>query len=149
MNGLLVAGGLMAVLGLGLSSVLALANKRLHVYEDPRIDAVDDLLPQANCGACGFPGCRAFAEALVAGAASPAQCTVNSAEAIAEIAAQINARAEDIGARRLHTVLEKLLEEVSFTAPDVAPTSIVVDEEYVKLRLHDLVQDEDLSRYIL
>jgi len=69
--------------------------------------------------------------------------------AIAEIAAQINARAEDIGARRLHTVLEKLLEEVSFTAPDVAPTSIVVDEEFVKLRLHDLVQDEDLSRYIL
>ena len=93
MNGLLVAGGLMAVLGLGLSSVLALANKRLHVYEDPRIDEVDDLLPQANCGACGFPGCRAFAEALVAGAASPAQCTVSSAEAVAEIAALLGIEA--------------------------------------------------------
>ncbi len=72
---LLALGGLT----LGLAAMLILANKKLYVYEDPRIDEVEDMLPHANCGACGFPGCRPFAEALVSGKALPGKCTVSSA----------------------------------------------------------------------
>jgi ATP-dependent HslUV protease ATP-binding subunit HslU len=69
--------------------------------------------------------------------------------ALAEIAATVNARTENIGARRLHTVMERLLEEVSFEAPDLAERRLVVDEAFVRGRLAGLVRDEDLSRYIL
>jgi ATP-dependent HslUV protease ATP-binding subunit HslU len=69
--------------------------------------------------------------------------------AIAEYAALINERSDDIGARRLHTVMEKLLEEMSFNAPDLGGTRHVVDEAFVRERLETLVQDEDLSRFIL
>ncbi|MCA9756611.1 MAG: Fe-S cluster protein, partial [Candidatus Eisenbacteria bacterium] len=55
-------------LALVLTTLLVLAQKRLAVVEDPRIDVVEDMLPHANCGACGLPGCRPFAEALVQGA---------------------------------------------------------------------------------
>ncbi len=61
-----------------LASFLVLADKKLHVEEDPRIDIVEDLLPHANCGACGYPGCRPFAEALVGGETLPGKCTVSS-----------------------------------------------------------------------
>jgi Na+-translocating ferredoxin:NAD+ oxidoreductase subunit B len=57
---------------------IALAYRKLRVWEDPRIDAVSGMLPGANCGACGFAGCRAFAEATVTGATKPAVCTVMS-----------------------------------------------------------------------
>ena len=57
----------LGLLTLALAGLIAVANKKLYVYEDPRIDQVEDMLPHANCGACGFPGCRPFAEALVAG----------------------------------------------------------------------------------
>lgn len=76
----------MGALGAGLAAVLALANKRLHVAEDPRVEQVDELLPQTNCGACGSPGCRAFAEACTKGEKNPGQCTVNSKEMAAFIA---------------------------------------------------------------
>ncbi len=69
--------------------------------------------------------------------------------AIARIAARVNERTDDIGARRLHTVMEKLLEDVSFDAPDLSGTSLVVDETLVRDRLGGLVEDEDLSRFIL
>jgi ATP-dependent HslUV protease ATP-binding subunit HslU len=69
--------------------------------------------------------------------------------AIAEIAASVNARTEDIGARRLHTVLERLLDEVSFDAPDLGGSRIVIDGDFVRERLGALARDEDLSRYIL
>src|SRR5690606_35376555 len=69
--------------------------------------------------------------------------------AIAEIAASVNARTEDIGARRLHTVLERLLDEVSFVAPDLGGKRIVIDGDFVRERLGELARDEDLSRYIL
>jgi ATP-dependent HslUV protease ATP-binding subunit HslU len=69
--------------------------------------------------------------------------------AIAHFAALVNQRADDIGARRLHTVMEKLLEEVSFDAPDRPAARLVVDESFVRERLEDLVKDEDLSRFIL
>jgi electron transport complex protein RnfB len=75
-------GGLTFLLAL----MLVLANKKLYVYEDPRIDKVEDMLPHANCGACGYPGCRPFAEALVGGEALPGKCTVSSEEARERIA---------------------------------------------------------------
>ena len=68
---------------------------------------------------------------------------------IAEIAWQVNERTENIGARRLHTVMERLLEEISYEAPERAGERIVVDAAYVDAQLGDLAGDEDLSRYIL
>ena len=62
------------------------ASKKLYVYEDPRIDQVEDMLPHANCGACGFPGCRPFAEALVSGQVLPGKCSVSSDEGRSAIA---------------------------------------------------------------
>ncbi len=79
-SGIFVAGLFLATLGVMLAAILLIANRKLYVYEDPRIDEVDELLPHSNCGACGTPGCRPFAEALVSGAADPGQCTVNTAE---------------------------------------------------------------------
>ncbi len=69
--------------------------------------------------------------------------------AIAEYAARVNQRSDDIGARRLHTVMEKMLEHLSFDAPDLAGARQVIDEAFVRERLEPLVRDEDLSRYIL
>ncbi|MDH5751142.1 MAG: RnfABCDGE type electron transport complex subunit B [Deltaproteobacteria bacterium] len=83
---ILLAVGLMAALGLVLSTILAVANSKLHVYEDPRINQVDGLLPGANCGACGVPGCHAFAEKVVSGEMSPGLCTVSSEDARENIA---------------------------------------------------------------
>ena len=80
MTSIAISVGFMAGLGLLLAAILVIANKRLFVYEDPRIDDVEDLLPSANCGACGSPGCRPFAEGLISGSYEPAQCTVNSKE---------------------------------------------------------------------
>ena len=74
------AGLFMAVLGLLLAGVLALANRRLFVYEDPRIEAVEELLPKSNCGACGLAGCRNFAEKVIAGDVVPAQCGAATVE---------------------------------------------------------------------
>ena len=62
------------------ASLLVVAHKKLQVDEDPRIDATYDLLPQTNCGACGFPGCRGLAEAMVEGTALPGKCTVINEE---------------------------------------------------------------------
>ncbi len=68
---------------------------------------------------------------------------------IADVAAQVNERTENIGARRLYTVMETLLDEVSFDAPDMGKREIIIDAQYVKEKLSDIVEDEDLSRYIL
>ena len=68
---------------------------------------------------------------------------------IAEIASVVNEKSENIGARRLHTVMERLLDEISYDAPDKAGTKVIVDETYVNNSLGELVEDEDLSRYIL
>jgi len=70
-------------------------------------------------------------------------------ERIAEFATQVNDRTENIGARRLHTVMEKLLDEISFDAPDLPQKSITIDEPYVTRMLADIVGNEDLSRYVL
>ncbi|HKJ85644.1 MAG TPA: AAA family ATPase, partial [Spirochaetia bacterium] len=68
---------------------------------------------------------------------------------ISRIAAEVNSKTENIGARRLHTILELLLEEVSFTATDLSGQTIPITPEYVTERLGEVVQDQDLSRYIL
>ncbi len=74
----LIAGGLMAGIGVILAAILAFADKKFYVYEDPRIDEVEALLPKANCGACGCTGCRSFAEKAVEGHIAPGKCLVNS-----------------------------------------------------------------------
>ena len=71
------------------AALIAFTSRKFHVWEDPRIDVVAALLQGANCGACGQPGCRAFAEKAVAGSLAPAQCTVASPDARAEIAAYL------------------------------------------------------------
>ena len=80
LSSLAVPVAFMAALGGVLAGLLALANRRLFVYEDPRIDDVEEMLPHANCGACGTPGCRPFAEKIVKGEVDPGLCTVNSKE---------------------------------------------------------------------
>ena len=68
---------------------------------------------------------------------------------IAEMSAQVNQRTENIGARRLQTIMEKFLEDISFDAPDLEEKSIEIDASYIQEKLKDIIQDEDLSRYIL
>ena len=68
---------------------------------------------------------------------------------VAEYASLVNERSEHIGARRLHTVMEKLLDEISVAAPDMTESTVVIDEAYVDRMLSEIVKDEDLSRYIL
>jgi ATP-dependent HslUV protease ATP-binding subunit HslU len=77
------------------------------------------------------------------------QFAPNAIRRIAEMAWQVNERTENIGARRLHTVLECLLEKISFEAPELQGKSIVIDMDYVNLHLNELVNNEDLSQYIL
>ena len=83
---ILVAIAALGGLTLLLAVLLIIANRKLYVYEDPRIDTVEDMLPHANCGACGYPGCRPFAEALVQQKALPGKCTVSSDEGRQSIA---------------------------------------------------------------
>jgi len=75
--------------------------------------------------------------------------TETGVDRLAEVAFQVNERTENIGARRLHTVMERLLEKISFEAADKSGENYVIDAEYVDKKLGSLVQDEDLSRYIL
>ena len=86
----------MATLGIGLAGMLAFANRKLFVFEDPRIEEVENRLPKSNCGACGQPGCRAFAEKVVAGNLMPAQCTVSSPEQRNGIADFLGVAAGDV-----------------------------------------------------
>lgn len=82
LGGLLVMGGLGVFVGVG----LALASKVFYVYVDPKIEAVDEALPGANCGGCGLPGCSANAVAIVAGKSSPSSCVAGGPEIAIEIA---------------------------------------------------------------
>ena len=86
---ILTAVAVLGGVGLVFAVLIALANRKLRVWEDPRIDAVSNMLPNANCGACGQPGCRAFAEQLVAGGAKPAGCNVASPDVRDQIAAYL------------------------------------------------------------
>jgi ATP-dependent HslUV protease ATP-binding subunit HslU len=75
--------------------------------------------------------------------------TDDALEEVAKFAAQVNESSENIGARRLHTIMEKLLEEISFEGPDLKKKTVKVDAAYVRKQLADIVKDQDLSRYIL
>ncbi|MBL1259754.1 MAG: ATP-dependent protease ATPase subunit HslU [Thiotrichaceae bacterium] len=75
--------------------------------------------------------------------------TTDGIARVAEVAWQVNERTENIGARRLHTVMERLLEKLSYEASDLSGTRVMIDVDYVELHLGKLVEDEDLSRYIL
>jgi ATP-dependent HslUV protease ATP-binding subunit HslU len=75
--------------------------------------------------------------------------TTEGVRRLAEIAYQVNERTENIGARRLHTLMERLLETVSFDASELTDSTLRVDASYVEAHLGDLAKDEDLSRYIL
>jgi len=75
--------------------------------------------------------------------------TDDSIQEVARIAAQVNTSMENIGARRLHTIMEKLLEEISFNGPDLKKKNIKIDADYVKKQLTEIVKDQDLSKYIL
>ena len=77
------------------------------------------------------------------------QFTQDAVEAIADIATLVNERTENIGARRLYTIMERLLDEISFSAPDMAGKEVVLDGAHVHARLAEVLEDEDLSRYIL
>lgn len=89
LNAILILGGVGLVCGV----LIALANAKLKVWEDPRIEVVASILPGANCGACGLPGCRAFAEEAVAGRIQVAECTVASEESRGEIAGYLGVEA--------------------------------------------------------
>lgn len=75
--------------------------------------------------------------------------TIDAIEKLAEIAFQVNAQTENIGARRLHTIMEKLLEDLAFNAPDIIEKVIIINEEYVNAKLAHIVVNEDLSHFIL
>ena len=75
--------------------------------------------------------------------------TDDALEEVAKFAAQVNESAENIGARRLHTIMEKLLEEISFEGPDLRKKNVKIDAVYVRKQLASIVKDQDLSRYIL
>lgn len=102
-NEIIISVSILVGLGLVFATFIAIAYKKLKVDEDPRIDRVDGMLPHANCGACGQPGCRAFAEKVVSGEAPPSKCTVSSAAAVGQIAAYlgVSAGAEEKKVARL------------------------------------------------
>jgi ATP-dependent HslUV protease ATP-binding subunit HslU len=75
--------------------------------------------------------------------------TRDAIEEMAQIAAEVNSTMQNIGARRLQTVVEKVLEDISYEAQDIAPTKIIIDAKYVRERLRSIIEDEDLRKYIL
>ncbi|MFT5176365.1 MAG: ATP-dependent HslUV protease ATP-binding subunit HslU [Gammaproteobacteria bacterium] len=87
--------------------------------------------------------------ALLATESISLRFTDDAVERLAQVAWQVNERVENIGARRLHTVMERLLEGISFEAPDLDGCEVVIDADYVDSRLSELAGDDDLSRYIL
>jgi Na+-translocating ferredoxin:NAD+ oxidoreductase RNF subunit RnfB len=103
-NEIFTAVFILTALGLLFAILLAVAYKKLKVFEDPRIDTVEAMLPKANCGACGVPGCHAFAELVVAKKINPGKCTVSTPAGIENIANYIGvvaAHEEKVVARLL------------------------------------------------
>jgi electron transport complex protein RnfB len=96
---ILVSVAILGGVGLTFAGAIALTHRKFKVWEDPRIDAVADMLPGANCGACGQAGCRAFAEGVVQGALQPAGCTVMSADAVVSLASFLGVEAGEANKR--------------------------------------------------
>ena len=88
-------------------------------------------------------------EALMATEGVSVSYTPDAVDEIADVAEKVNADAENIGARRLHTVVEKVMEDISFAAPDLAEKVIRIDREYVREHLKDILENQDLRRFIL
>jgi ATP-dependent HslUV protease ATP-binding subunit HslU len=88
-------------------------------------------------------------EALMATEGVSVSYTPDAVDEIADVAEKVNADAENIGARRLHTVVEKVMEDISFAAPDIAEKTIRIDREYVREHLKDILENQDLRRFIL
>jgi len=82
----LVSAATLGGVGVVFGTLIAVAHQKLKVWEDPRIDTLAEMLPGTNCGACGTPGCRAFAEALVGKSKEPVQCTVMGPDDITDVA---------------------------------------------------------------
>ncbi len=101
MDGRLILESIIILAGVGLTFgiLIAVANAKLRVWEDPRIATVEEILPGANCGACGFAGCRAFAEGLVKGENAPAGCTVMGDDDRDEVAAVLGVDAGEANKR--------------------------------------------------
>jgi ATP-dependent HslUV protease ATP-binding subunit HslU len=91
---------------------------------------------------------KQYAE-LLASEGVKLEFTPDAIEAVADIAQEVNRSMQNIGARRLHTILERVVEEISFEAPDLPDKRVVIDGAYVRSRLADVLQREDLSRFIL
>jgi len=85
--------------GLTFAAAIALTHRKFKVFEDPRIDALEGMLPGNNCGACGQAGCRAFAEAVVNGTQKPAGCTVATPDTVADIALYLGVDAGEANKR--------------------------------------------------
>lgn len=92
-SAILTSVAILGGVGLTFGTLIALAHRKLRVWEDPRIDTVASLLPGTNCGACGYGGCRAFAEAAVAGEVQPASCTVMGEEEVQIVAGYLGVEA--------------------------------------------------------
>jgi ATP-dependent HslUV protease ATP-binding subunit HslU len=92
--------------------------------------------------------CRQYTALLATGGVT-LEFADSGVRRLAEVAFEVNERTENIGARRLHTVMERLLETVSFDAADRNGTKVHINREYVEGNLGELVKDQDLSRYIL
>jgi ATP-dependent HslUV protease ATP-binding subunit HslU len=87
--------------------------------------------------------------ALLATEGVKVEFTQDGIRELADLAAEVNSRTENIGARRLHTIMEKVLEETSFNAPENVPDKVTIDSAFVRKQVADLVEDRDLSKYIL
>jgi RnfABCDGE-type electron transport complex B subunit len=96
---ILVSVAILGALGLTFAGLIALTHRKFKVWEDPRIDAVADMLPNANCGACGEAGCRAFAEGVVEGRIRPAGCTVMGADDVVQLAEFLGVEAGEANKR--------------------------------------------------
>jgi len=95
----LVSVAILGGVGLVFATLIALANRKFWVWEDPRINAVADMLPGNNCGACGKAGCRAFAEALIDGQIQPATCTVMGPDQVTDMASYLGVDAGEVTKR--------------------------------------------------
>jgi len=106
--------------GFTFGTLIAIANRKLYVWEDPRIDELTDILPGANCGACGFAGCRAFAEAAIDGEVAPVGCTVMGEaelEDVAEMLGVAAGEADKVVARLLSRAARRRSRSVAAERP--------------------------------
>ena len=105
MTSIILSAAILGGVGLTFGALIALANHRFKVFEDPRLDILTDLLPGTNCGACGCAGCRAFAEELVEGSIQPAGCTVMGPDDIETIAEYMGVDADPFHQEGDHRVV--------------------------------------------